>query len=400
MRYALGDIDRVLALSSDPLLRFQKLTLSPTDGFVLSRIDGVDERARDPADDPAAGRGDAEEPVRPALDRRHRVRARGSGASATRPRRPIPPATPARAPTAAAAGAARRARRRQPPPPPRRRHAALAARRAGAAAAAGSRRLAPAAPARPLDQKAEERRRRDPWRRGKASRRATTSRCSASSRDGERDRGEGSLLPARQALPSRRPPRRLARRPARQARGRVHPAGRGLRHAARPEAPRRVRGAPRPLQVAPRAAALGRSGPGDGPAAEPEPPPPRDLEEEARLAEDVAAQGGEAAGAREGPGAGEAGRARAPAAHLRRDPAARARRCDVRAGQVAPARPAPARARLLEEPQVGASAPRSCCSTRAARTRRPRSRGRCSAPSTPRAGCARGRSACTRRRSS
>jgi curved DNA-binding protein CbpA len=41
VRYALGDIDRVLALSSDPLLRFQTLTLSPTDGFVLSRVDGV-----------------------------------------------------------------------------------------------------------------------------------------------------------------------------------------------------------------------------------------------------------------------------------------------------------------------------------------------------------------------
>ena len=41
VRYALGDMDRVLALSSDPLLRFQKLTLSPEDGFVLSRVDGV-----------------------------------------------------------------------------------------------------------------------------------------------------------------------------------------------------------------------------------------------------------------------------------------------------------------------------------------------------------------------
>jgi curved DNA-binding protein CbpA len=41
VRYALGDIDRVLTLSSDPLLRFQKLTLSPADGFVLSRVDGV-----------------------------------------------------------------------------------------------------------------------------------------------------------------------------------------------------------------------------------------------------------------------------------------------------------------------------------------------------------------------
>jgi Domain of unknown function (DUF4388)/DnaJ domain len=41
IRYALGDLDRVLALSSDPLLRFQKLVLSPTDGFVLSRVDGT-----------------------------------------------------------------------------------------------------------------------------------------------------------------------------------------------------------------------------------------------------------------------------------------------------------------------------------------------------------------------
>ena len=41
VRYALGDIDRLLQPSSDPLLRFQKLTLSPTDGFALSRVDGT-----------------------------------------------------------------------------------------------------------------------------------------------------------------------------------------------------------------------------------------------------------------------------------------------------------------------------------------------------------------------
>jgi len=39
--YNLGDLDRVLALSEDPLLRFQHLALSPTDGFVLSRVDGT-----------------------------------------------------------------------------------------------------------------------------------------------------------------------------------------------------------------------------------------------------------------------------------------------------------------------------------------------------------------------
>jgi len=41
IRYALGDIDRILGLSTDPLLRFQKITLSPTDGYILSRIDGT-----------------------------------------------------------------------------------------------------------------------------------------------------------------------------------------------------------------------------------------------------------------------------------------------------------------------------------------------------------------------
>lgn len=46
VRAALGNPDRVLDLSTDPLLRFQKVTLSPTDGYVLSRVDGV-MKARD-----------------------------------------------------------------------------------------------------------------------------------------------------------------------------------------------------------------------------------------------------------------------------------------------------------------------------------------------------------------
>jgi curved DNA-binding protein CbpA len=41
VRFALGDLDRVLSLASDPLLRFQRIALSPTDGFVLSRVDGT-----------------------------------------------------------------------------------------------------------------------------------------------------------------------------------------------------------------------------------------------------------------------------------------------------------------------------------------------------------------------
>jgi len=41
VRYYLGDIDRVLGLASDPLLRFQRVTLTPADGYVLSRVDGT-----------------------------------------------------------------------------------------------------------------------------------------------------------------------------------------------------------------------------------------------------------------------------------------------------------------------------------------------------------------------
>ena len=41
VRFALGDIDRILGPSNDPLLRFQKITLTPADGYVLSRIDGT-----------------------------------------------------------------------------------------------------------------------------------------------------------------------------------------------------------------------------------------------------------------------------------------------------------------------------------------------------------------------
>ncbi|MGE0455408.1 MAG: DUF4388 domain-containing protein [Vicinamibacteria bacterium] len=41
VRFALGDPDRILGLSSDPLLRFQKITLTPVDGFLLSRVDGT-----------------------------------------------------------------------------------------------------------------------------------------------------------------------------------------------------------------------------------------------------------------------------------------------------------------------------------------------------------------------
>ncbi|HEX9189222.1 MAG TPA: DUF4388 domain-containing protein, partial [Vicinamibacteria bacterium] len=41
VRAALGDPDRNLALPTDPRLRGQALELTPTDGFVLSRVDGT-----------------------------------------------------------------------------------------------------------------------------------------------------------------------------------------------------------------------------------------------------------------------------------------------------------------------------------------------------------------------
>jgi tetratricopeptide (TPR) repeat protein len=41
IRFAIGDLDRILGMSNDPLLRFQKIALTPADGYVLSRIDGT-----------------------------------------------------------------------------------------------------------------------------------------------------------------------------------------------------------------------------------------------------------------------------------------------------------------------------------------------------------------------
>jgi hypothetical protein len=40
VRYAVGDLERVLSAAPDPLLRVQKLGLTPADAYVLSRVDG------------------------------------------------------------------------------------------------------------------------------------------------------------------------------------------------------------------------------------------------------------------------------------------------------------------------------------------------------------------------
>jgi curved DNA-binding protein CbpA len=41
IRQSLGDLERVLVPATDPLLRFQRIPLTPTDGYILSRIDGT-----------------------------------------------------------------------------------------------------------------------------------------------------------------------------------------------------------------------------------------------------------------------------------------------------------------------------------------------------------------------
>lgn len=41
VRFALGDLERVLLPSTEPLVRFQRISLDPTDAFVLSRVDGT-----------------------------------------------------------------------------------------------------------------------------------------------------------------------------------------------------------------------------------------------------------------------------------------------------------------------------------------------------------------------
>jgi hypothetical protein len=172
VRYALGDVDRVLNLSGDPLLRFQKLTLSPNDGFVLSRIDGtttlrellqliplpVEETQKSLFGLVSTGVVEYGE---------KRKREPGASAAAPPPA-PRPDATRARASCGAA-----------PPPPPPPPPAASAPPPPAPPAPAPA-----AAPASPARRHRSTRRAKSEgarsWMPGKASRRATTSRCSAS----------------------------------------------------------------------------------------------------------------------------------------------------------------------------------------------------------------------------
>ena len=153
VRKGIGDPDAVLAPSSDPLLRFQKLTLSPSDGFVLSRVDGMT-AAREivqmiplaPEDVERSLLGllstGAIEPVRGM--RRPRPAGREASPAAERPpaRQSPPPQPPPQQQAPAGSSAA-------PPPPP----AANAPATAPAPMAAASGR------AEPQDEKVAERRR-------------------------------------------------------------------------------------------------------------------------------------------------------------------------------------------------------------------------------------------------
>lgn len=113
VRHALGDMDRVLGLSADPLLRFQNLTLSPADVCVLSYIDGT-LSAREIVQ---AAPLDAEEACRSLLGLlctgvvEHVAlspRARAAAAKAARAAAPPPAAEPPQPPAGGPEGEARR----------------------------------------------------------------------------------------------------------------------------------------------------------------------------------------------------------------------------------------------------------------------------------------------------
>ena len=218
-----GDMDRVLRLSDDPLLRFQKLSLSPADGFLLSRVDGT-----------TSARQVVEMIPLPAEDTERSLLcllATGAVEFATEPRAPPVARCPARP-----CGPAGRLPASAPPPPTPRPQTPPAA----AVRARHGRRLSrrPTAAGPTADE-----RRREILEMQQALEDAEPLRGARHLSRVRRGRGEGGLLSPRQALPPRRPPRQLAERSARHARERLHPARRGLRGAARSPTARRLRGA-------------------------------------------------------------------------------------------------------------------------------------------------------------
>ena len=267
VRYNLGDLNRVLVASSDPLLRFQRIRLVPLDGYVMSRVDGV-LSAREviqliplPAGDverslfgllstgvvefrgakgkPAPDRAPvAEKAVAPRPHSAATVAARPDGASG---------GDRARSSTAGSDRRARRSDRRARP------------RRLGGESAGGTHGHPRQPPLRGASAAGPDRR-RERRRRAPASSRVAAPGGPGDA-PGPRDEGPlraarrpsrrhgasgpGSLLPARQALPPRRAARGGPRRDARCARSHLPPAGRGVRDPPQPADPRRLREEPR-----------------------------------------------------------------------------------------------------------------------------------------------------------
>jgi len=124
--FLLGDLDRTVALSEDPLLRFQQLALSPTDGFVLSRVDDslnareIEQLIPLPAEDVRrsllglVSTGMVELRERPAPEK---ASARASGPGSSDPPATARPAPPSPAPPPPAASAPPPPAASAPPPP-------------------------------------------------------------------------------------------------------------------------------------------------------------------------------------------------------------------------------------------------------------------------------------------
>ena len=224
------DVVRVLARRHGPgagALERPPAALPEADPVSRGRLRALaggrdDERPRDRADDPAAGRANGAEPPRPPLDRCRRVRGRAPLAKTRRPARAKPPPA-AKAP---------------PLHPPHSPSGSSSPSRSLCVSPCRSRSPSPAATARRGPDRGRRRREgrraaaRDPRGVG-GPQDPNPLRGPRSLALRRRSRGEGRVLPPGEALPPGRAPRRLARGPARRARGGVHPPGRGVRRAAR-----------------------------------------------------------------------------------------------------------------------------------------------------------------------
>ena len=263
VRTVLGDLGRVLVLSSDPALRAQKITLTPADGFVLSRIDGSSS-ARDvmalvplPSDDVerslfgllCTGIVDYRRETTSASRAAARRRKPATDAGST----PMPAAATSATPTPSQATPP--PPRRRPPPRPSRPHPRDHADAAPGAQRRGAARADPG-PARPAEAR---------------SLRGARARALG---DGGRDPRD--LRRLRAHPPPRRVPRSGPRRPSREARGRLHPSVGGTRDAPPPGFARELRARLRAFEAAlPQARTATSGADADGAAAAaPQPTPP------------------------------------------------------------------------------------------------------------------------------